>query len=188
MAKNVSSESWKFIDGSKDCYISNMGRIMCMNRHNLILDTYYLHGYERCYIPGLGDKSVHRLVATAFCDNPDPINKNQVNHIDGNPKNNIVSNLEWVTPGENTQHAIAMGKMGNISRKKVPIVGINEKTNEVFVLLGTHKVAKYIGGDHRRVSDAINGINKTCRNWKLYRISDELYNAIENNILNITAA
>lgn len=51
--------------------------------------------------------SVHRLVATAFLENPHE--KEEVNHIDGNTFNNSLSNLEWVTPKENMKHAYKIG-------------------------------------------------------------------------------
>lgn len=46
---------------------------------------------------------VHRAVAIAFLPNPN--NYPQINHIDGNPRNNNVSNLEWCTGSQNVQHA-----------------------------------------------------------------------------------
>ena len=51
-----------------------------------------------------GYLSVHRLVAATFLGSP-PSLRSQVNHIDGNPGNNNVGNLEYVTPSENMLHA-----------------------------------------------------------------------------------
>lgn len=46
---------------------------------------------------------VHRLLAIHFIPNPE--NKEEVNHIDGNKLNNSINNLEWVTRNENMAHA-----------------------------------------------------------------------------------
>lgn len=54
---------------------------------------------------------VHRLVAMTFLKNENLLE--QVNHIDGNKKNNNLSNLEWVTSKENCRHAIENGLTSN---------------------------------------------------------------------------
>lgn len=47
---------------------------------------------------------LHRLLAEHFIPNPD--NKPEINHIDGNPLNFALSNLEWSTRKENEEHAV----------------------------------------------------------------------------------
>lgn len=51
--------------------------------------------------------TIHRELAKAFIPNPD--NKPQVNHIDGDKQNNKLSNLEWATASENGLHAFRTG-------------------------------------------------------------------------------
>lgn len=50
---------------------------------------------------------LHRLVAQSFLPNPD--NKPEINHKDGNKSNNCVANLEWATRYENQYHAYISG-------------------------------------------------------------------------------
>ena len=65
---------------------------------------------------------LHRLVASAFIPNPNRYQ--QVNHIDGDTKNNRVENLEWVSPSMNMKHAYKTGLINPYSAgKKCSICG-----------------------------------------------------------------
>lgn len=105
-------EIWKDIKGYEGLYqISNLGRVKSLGneyrkKEKYLKLQYSRDGYQRLGLRKSGVAKceyIHRLVAIAFI--PNPLNKPQVNHIDGNKQNNKVNNLEWVTPFENTHHA-----------------------------------------------------------------------------------
>ena len=95
------------------------------------------------------DYRVHRLVAMTYIDNPK--NKEQVNHIDGDKLNNYLSNLEWVTPEENIEHA-KNHNLFKVTCKTPPIrtkegpqiayVFTNVYNNEQFIIFGFRKLRK----------------------------------------------
>lgn len=88
------------------------------------------------------DFLLHRLVAKAFCENPQ--NKSEVNHIDGNKLNNNCTNLEWVSRNENLKHAFEVGLTPyNTVAKKV--IATNIKTGEKFCFDSIHIASKQLG-------------------------------------------
>lgn len=107
---------------------------------------------------------MQRLVAMHFI--PNPHNHRDVNHIDGDRKNNHVSNLEWVSRRENVSHGLRMkGFKGMIGVKKTP-----HSTYAAYYTIGVKTI--YLGEyatpelAHQKYIEAITSIN-SCNKYAL---------------------
>ena len=101
-------EQWKTIKGFPDYSVSNLGRVK--GCYGLLQPSLNSHGYPQLTLyrnKKKFNKTVHRLIAEAFLPNPEQ--KPFLNHKDGDKANFQLSNLEWVTPSENSAHAYKTG-------------------------------------------------------------------------------
>lgn len=153
---------WKDIKGYEDIYkISDNGEIWSKDRVCIdtmgrkrfrkgqkIIPDIAPSGYYRVTLAKYGckkQKYLHRLLAEHFLPNPE--NKPQINHKDGNKLNCDLSNLEWVSVQENVIHAYKnglinhtrgenhpnFGKFGSESKKAKKVKATNIVTNEVKI-------------------------------------------------------
>jgi hypothetical protein len=110
-------EEWKDVVGYEEYFmVSTLGRVFS-KRTNKVLKQNLRKDRRVTVATRIGGRSgkvkcfkIHRLVAEAFIPNPDT--KSTVNHKDGDPSNNCVSNLEWMTHSENVRHAVDTGLNG----------------------------------------------------------------------------
>jgi hypothetical protein len=88
-------------------------------------------GYLVVYVGNNRSMGVHRLVAMAFIPNSNPAEKNEVNHIDFNRKNNEHTNLEWLSHGENVRYSHKNGRYKRRYGKDNPNFG-NKKLSKMY--------------------------------------------------------
>lgn len=172
-------EIWKDIEGYEGKYmISSCGNVKSINYHGghreKILMPNMNTGYPYvvlCKEGKIKHMAIHRLVAKAFV--PNPLMKPQVNHIDGNKRNNSFENLEWVTQLENNLHAYRV-------LKKHPMRGYkydknkNSKKVKQFLISEegyTYHIATYANAEVAAMINHLNmgGIRSCCRNDEGYK-------------------
>ncbi|UXU67444.1 NUMOD4 motif-containing HNH endonuclease [Staphylococcus agnetis] len=160
------TEIWKDVVGYKGLYeVSNYGRI---RTHKDKTTFTKLHGKRKWKQRFLKNKTpngrdvrvtlwkdgkpkdylAHRLVAFAFI--PTVPNKECINHIDGNPQNNNVKNLEWCTHKENVNHAFENGlHSSNMAVKLINHIGIE------YQFISMKRASIFLGRGHSYVSAKI---------------------------------
>lgn len=138
-------EIWKDINDYEGIYqVSNLGRVKrvttgrilkgCKNNKEYLVVTLYKNSTQ-------STKKIHRLVSQAFIPNTE--NKPQVNHIDENKTNNMVSNLEWSTAKENSNHGTRTDRLAKTL--SIPIIATNLKTGEYTEFYGSSECARQLG-------------------------------------------
>jgi hypothetical protein len=104
-------EQWKPLNRLPGYEVSNKGRVRSLkrNKETILKQCVTKEGYYLVCLINNGVRHtsyIHRLVAEVFleCKNYLVMKNAVVNHKDKNPANNVVENLEWVSPAENMFH------------------------------------------------------------------------------------
>jgi len=140
---SVDNEIWrevppKFIKGIPDMKVSSYGRIM-NHKGRISIGHLKKNDTRRAFNIARtinGKKinvniSCNRIVALVFLENDDPENKTQVDHKDGNPSNDCLSNLEWVTPGENMRRMYELKIKHNTLNRSKELKDLLDKLRDV---------------------------------------------------------
>lgn len=169
----VIMEVWKDVVGYEGYQVSSHGRIKSFKKNKPCIRRQWPH-YRGYLMVGLSNNNIrkcfktHRLVAVAFVENP--LNKKQVNHIDGDKKNNHFKNLEWVTNQENSDHAWRTGLRvphKGLSGDKNPMAIISNKdVSKIKKLLKENKYTQVEIGKMFGISNKNVSLIKLNKVWK----------------------
>jgi len=176
-------EVWKYIDGTKNYFVSNKGRV----KHD---DIFLKHqrdqyGYMRAHISykngARRNKQIHRLVMLAFAANH-PKHQNKVHHKNNKRDDNRLENLEWVTTKENNKHQ----KRSNNAACSKPIVQYDLKDNKIKSWPSITAAARSLGFSQTSISSCCAGSRKTSNGfiWKYKKekhIDGEIWKKMKYN-------
>ena len=162
-------EIWKPINGYQGRYeISNMGRVRSfVNIHNgendnekgdYILKQYFRRGYKAVTLTNengvIAYLAIHRLVAEHFLGDCTGM---QVNHLDGNKQNNVVTNLEICTQSQNILHAFRTGLMKPSYKKTQKKINVIKDGIVINTFNSIREVCRELNLDRRSVQRTIVG-------------------------------
>jgi len=200
------SEEWKNageIDARLIGYaVSSLGRVKSIERkvrhpkggvktvHERVLKLgVQTNGYLTASLSkGRGTHLVHRLVATAFIHNH--CNKPCVNHINGDKKNNRVSNLEWCTYSENEKHSYfvlnkkpnktGLGLLGELSSSSKRVVAIIQNELVVSAWGSASEAARHLKSSQGHISAICRKERPSTFNFSLEYVSNDEYEAFKS--------
>lgn len=112
---DLPNEEWRDVVGYEGSYmVSNLGRVKSLSKKHgfvfkkeRIINQFDGNGYCRIKLNKDGNSRkffVHRLVAEAFIG--DKGDKQEIDHIDTDRRNNCVENLRWCTKKENANFEV----------------------------------------------------------------------------------
>lgn len=155
-------EEWKDIKGCETHQISNLGNVRSkeyidksgkVRKPKQLKPSIHHSGYVHVKI-FKKDFSLHRLVALHFLDNPN--NYEDVNHIDEDKTNNMVSNLEWCSTKYNVNYGTRTKRQ--IETMSIPIIASKDGIDYEFN--STKECSKEFGLIATNITQALRTLNK----------------------------
>lgn len=165
---------WRTIKGFPNYSVSDHGDIRNNTTSKILKGGSAGRGYRKVVLCQNGihtTRYIHRIVADAFL--PVSLDKPEINHIDGNKRNNSVENLERVTRKENMIHLYNCLDSTEIRRKMgVSRKGTKNGASRKIIRIEDGKIypciseaAKDIGVHRMCISDVCRGIQKTSKGY-----------------------
>ena len=174
-------EEWRDIEDYKGLYqVSNMGRVKSLERTVWNGRGYYVTIHERILKPKKDRGgylqvhlckngkakfyTVHKLVATAFCENPEGYTV--VNHIDEDKTNNNADNLEWCSRSYNNTYNDRAKKIGkkntNHPKMSKPVIGVDRVTGLIVEFASVHEAERQTGINQSNICNCLKGKYKSA--------------------------
>lgn len=177
----MEKEIWKDVPGYEGLYkVSNLGRLYSVRKYSRgrvfggHIMSLRFDKRNRCTI-GLRKNgkikniSFPRLVAQAFIENPNPLLYTEVNHLDENPKNNNVSNLEWCTHKYNCNYGTRIKRIKD--KQNIGVLQYTLDGHFIAEYNSMHDAAQSIKADAGHICDCCLG-NRSYAYGYFWRYKD----------------